>query len=453
MKQRRTRWYRSLTLRLLFIFWALLLVTAASGYLLAVWNKPKAELKPLEPEIYQILQPLLSDATTFLSLQPGRLIAGNYRVAAQLSVQGNEKLLMDEMLRVSHGSTLLRMLSQKSPQQIPLDERLLMGPFELDGNKILVTKPLGIEEQVDREQRERESTHARILTLLVGSGLLAVLLGIWLIRPIRRMTLAMREVAEGSATPELKRLPKRGDEIGELARALAQGAFDLATSRDAQRRLLSDVSHELRSPMARMQVALDLSDCSEDDPNWQQLRRDTERLSVIIERILSLSRLENGLVELNHESLDSGELVQQLIGDMCYQEPAVSERLVQEGSNWPVIDTDAELLRLVLENIVRNALHYTDGDVELSYDDYGDKCQIYIRDHGPGVDESTLDTLFVPFYRGDPARHHKAGVGLGLALSHRTAAVLGGELKASNHSEGGLEVVLDLPKSQPEQTE
>jgi len=142
--------------------------------------------------------------------------------------------------------------------------------------------------------------------------------------------------------------------------------------------------------------------------------------------------------------------VQQLIGDMCYQNPEVSGRLIQHDGDWPIIDTDSELLRLVLENIVRNALHYTDGNVELSYDDYGEGCRIRIRDHGPGVDESTLEKLFVPFYRGDPARHHKAGVGLGLALSHRAAAVLGGELKASNHSEGGLEVVLDLPKSQPE---
>ncbi|MDV6316669.1 HAMP domain-containing sensor histidine kinase [Idiomarina sp. HP20-50] len=453
MKNRRTRWYRSLALRLLFIFWALLSVTAASGYLLAVWNKPRAELKPLEPEIYQTLQPLLSDALTFQSLQPGRLIAGDYRVAAQLSVQGSEKLLMDEMLRVRHGSTLLRMLGQSTPQQIPLDERLLMGPFELDGNKILVTKPLGIEEQVDRERRERESTRARLLTLLVGSGLLAVLLGIWLIRPIRRMILAMREVAEGSANPELKRLPKRGDEIGELARALSQAAIDLATSRDAQRRLLSDVSHELRSPMARMQVALDLTETDENDPNWQQLRRDTERLSVIIERILSLSRLENGLVALNHESLDSGELVMQLINDMCYQNPEVRERLIRIESDWPVIDTDPELLRLVLENIVRNALHYTENNVELSCDEQGDGYRIRIRDYGSGVEEDTLEKLFVPFYRGDPARHHKAGVGLGLALSHRAAAVLGGQLKAQNHPEGGLEVVLDLPKSQPERVE
>lgn len=451
MKIRRTRWYRSLALRLLFIFWVLLLVTAGSGYLLAVWNKTRAEMKPLTPEIHQTLKPLLSDALTFHSLQPGRLIAGDYRVAAQLSVQGSEKLLMDEMLRVSYGSTLLRLLGQESPQQIPLDERLLMGPFELNGNKILVTKPLGIEEKADREQREWESTRARLLTLLIVSGLLAVLLGTWLIRPIRRMILAMREVAEGSATPKLKRLPKRRDEIGELARALSQAARDLASSRDAQRRLLSDVSHELRSPMARMQVALDLTETDEEDPNWQQLRRDTERLSVIIERILSLSRLENGLIGLNHELLDSSELVDQLINDMCYQHPEMSERLKRDGDNWPEIDTDPELVRLVLENIVRNALHYTEDAVVLSCKDNSERCQIRIRDHGPGVEEDTLDKLFVPFYRGDPARHHKAGVGLGLALSHRAAAVLGGELSAQNHPDGGLEVVLDLPKTQPQQ--
>lgn len=219
MKTRRTRWYRSLTLRLLLVFWALLSVTAASGYLLAIWNKPKAELSPLKPEIYQTLQPLLSDALTFQSLQPGRLIAGDYRVAAQLSNTGSEKLLMDELLRIKHGSTLLRMLGQEQPQQIPLDERLLMGPFELNGNKILVTRPLGPEEYVDKEQLEQESMQARALTVIIGSGVLAILLGIWLIRPIRRMILGMREVAKGSAKPDLKRLPKRGDEVGELARA------------------------------------------------------------------------------------------------------------------------------------------------------------------------------------------------------------------------------------------
>lgn len=448
MKTRRTRWYRSLTLRLLLVFWTLLSVTAASGYLLAIWNKPKAELSPLKTEIYQTLQPLLSDALTFRSLQPGRLIAGDYRVAAQLSNAGSEKLLMDELLRIKHGSTLLRVLGKDQPQQIPLDERLLMGPFELNGNKILVTRPLGPEEYVDKEKLEQESMQARALTLIVGSGVLAILLGIWLIRPIRRMILGMREVAKGSAKPDLKRLPKRGDEVGELARALSQTALDLAKSRDAQRRLLSDVSHELRSPMARMQVALDLSetDAHEDDLHWQQLRRDTERLSVIIERILSLSRLENGLMELNKESLDSGELVQQLINDMCYQTPEVEARLIQLDGAWPEVETDAELFRLVLENIVRNALHYTEDKVELSCDVGRESLGVIIRDHGPGVEEETLIKLFEPFYRGDPARHHKAGVGLGLALSQRAAVVLGGSLTAKNHAEGGLEVVLDLPK-------
>jgi signal transduction histidine kinase len=444
--RRKSRWYQSLTLRLLLLFWALLFVTASSGYFLAVWNRATPEPQPVAEPIKRTIAPLLQDPVTFLSLEPGRLIAGNYRVAARVSAAGQQKLMLDEYLGEQHRRTLLRFLNYEQTMQMPLADRLLIGPFELNGNKVLVTRPLQAAEWQDQAQAERELTQARTWAIVSGSFVIAILLGVWLIRPIRRLSSATREIAAGSAEPNLAKLPNRRDEIGDLARSLAQTARDLAVSRDAQRRLLSDVSHELRSPMARMQVALDLTDASEDDAHMQQLRRDTERLNLIIERILSLSKLENGLVSLNEETVDTGQLVARLIDDIQYADEALGQRLEQQHAQWPELQSDEELLRMIIENIVRNALHYTDGTVELGYSLSDNQHRISIRDHGPGVDDDLLAKLFEPFYRGDPSRKHKAGVGLGLALSQRAAVVLGGTLSASNHPDGGLEVVLTLPQ-------
>lgn len=445
-RKRPIRWYQSLTLRLLLLFWALLFLTASSGYLLAVWNKVTPEVKPIAEPIRRTLAPLLENELTYLSLQPGRLLTGDYRVAARVLAQGQQKLMMDEFLSQRYRQTMLRFLNYDEPMQMPLEDRLLIGPFEFKGNKLLITRPLKASEWTDREEAEQELMRARSWTLVGGSLAIAILLGIWLIRPIKRMIRATREVAQGSAEPDLGQLPRRKDEVGELARALAQTARDLAISRDAQRRLLSDVSHELRSPMARMQVALDLSeDEHQEDAHWQQLRRDSERLNQIIERILSLSKLENGLISLNTHTVDLRKLVQRLVDDTLYSHPEYKDRLVIREGDWRELESDDELIRLVLENIMRNALHYTDKAVEFGCEKHGKWLQLYVRDHGPGVDEETIEKLFEPFYRGDPSRKHQAGVGLGLALSQRSALVLGGQLRARNHPQGGLEVILDLP--------
>ena len=150
-------------------------------------------------------------------------------------------------------------------------------------------------------------------------------------------------------------------------------------------------------------------------------------------------------MNLNREDVHVGELVTQLVDDIHYTNAELGQRLQQHDGDWPVLQTDPELLRMILENLVRNALHYTEGPVELDYRSVGKQHRIAIRDHGQGVAPELLEKLFEPFYRGDPSRTHKSGVGLGLALSQRAAAVLGGELSAFNRDEGGLEVVLLLP--------
>lgn len=449
----RTRWYKSLSIRLLVLFWMLLFAVASSGYLLALWFSKPVLPEPLPEEVQSTLAPLLSDVETFRSLTPGRLLAGNYRVAASVGASGPERLQLDRLLASSHQRVLMQQLEATEPEQVPINDRMLIGPFTLDAYKILLTRPLTDDERVQQVITEQRAQEAQTTALFVGSLVIALILGIWLVRPLRILTLATRQIAKGSDAPlMLKQLPRRSDELGELARALHTTAHDLTVSRDAQRRLLSDVSHELRSPLARMQVALMLSQDDEgtDNPHLQQMHRDVERLSAIIERILSLSRLENGLVKLTPVELDTRELVEQLVADLRYVDQQLGDRVKvlpddSERGAWPVIGSDTELLRLVIENLVRNALQYTDNEVHLSCEQAHTSFAIRIRDFGDGVPEAQLKQLFEPFFRGDPARHHKAGVGLGMALSLRAATVLGGNVSARNHPDGGLEVTISLP--------
>jgi two-component system OmpR family sensor kinase len=449
----RTRWYKSLSIRLLVLFWMLFFAVASSGYLLALWFSKPILPEPLPIEVQSTLEPLLSDDATFRSLTPGRLLAGNYRVAASVGASGPERLQLDRLLASSHQRVLMQQLEASEPEQVPINDRMLIGPFSLNAYKVLLTRPLTDEERVQQVVSEQRAQEAQTTALFVGSMVIAIVLGIWLVRPLRILTMATRQIAKGSDAPlVLKQLPRRTDELGELARALHTTAHDLTVSRDAQRRLLSDVSHELRSPLARLQVALMLTqdDDAGDNPHLQQMHRDVERLSAIIERILSLSRLENGLVKLTPVELNTRELVEQLVADLRYVDIALGDRVKilpddGEHGDWPVIGSDSELLRLVIENLVRNALQYTDNEVHLSCELAGSSFHIRIRDFGDGVPEQQLKQLFEPFFRGDPARHHKAGVGLGMALSLRAATVLGGSVSARNHPDGGLEASISLP--------
>ena len=241
------RWYHSLTLRLLLLFWALLFAVASSGFLLAIWYAQPETAKPLSEDVRETLSPLLTDEITFSSLTPGRLLAGNYRVAAAVTPEeGPSRLQLEPNLANTHRRELMRQLDAEQPEQLRMPNGMLLGPFVLGEQRILLIRPLTDDERQQQIISQKQSDKAQTMTLLFGSLLIAVLLGFWLVLPLKRLIGATREIAAGADHLHLKRLPRRTDELGELARALETAAHDLKVSRDAQRRLLSDVSHELR---------------------------------------------------------------------------------------------------------------------------------------------------------------------------------------------------------------
>lgn len=455
-----TRWYQSLIIRLLALFWLLLLGAAVAVLSLAFYfTKPPAP-EALADDFQRTLPPVFMTAQSSGLLQPGRLLVGEYRVLARLDDADLEPSFAPA-LHPDFIHYITKLLEQPEAQQVAVGDKMLAGPFATDNALLIITRPLTAAEVEQITARGEQDWLPRVFWLSVGfSGFGAFVLGLWFVRPLRKLRNATREMASGVAEPNLGRLPKRGDEVGELARTLAVTALELATSRDAQRRLLSDVSHELRSPLARSQVALDLlgdeTATIRSTPHYRQIEKDIYRLGTIIDSILWLSRLENGLDEPVWEQVDVLALCEEIKADLSYAQDHWGQRLVLPENDIPQVKTDPVLLRLVLENLIRNAFQYGGEEgfvfvtLDIPHQAASSKKQpasliITVRDEGTGVDASKLEQLFEPFFRADPSRHHRAGVGLGLALCQRASRVLGGELQAENHIEGGLQVKLILP--------
>lgn len=450
MLQQQTRWYQSLTLRVLALFWALLLGATLAAFASAFYLTRPPQAEPVGSDFGRTLAPILEEATNYDLLQPGRLLVGEYRVVARKRNSDSE-LEMTEGLSQDVARAALSLIdSQSDALQIPIRGQFVAGPFFIEEARLVVSRPLSGAEVAELAERDEQDLLPNLLWMAVAmSGLGALILGVWFVRPLRRLRTATREIAAGKAEPNLGRLPKRRDELGELARTLGTTAIELATSRDAQRRLLSDVSHELRSPLARLQVALDLLETEElrSSAHWRMLEKDILRLSRIIDSILWLSRLENGISKLEREDVSPLEMIKELENDLVYENDIYTGRIIYSQEALPNLATDPILLRLILENLVRNGFQYgpDDGRVFIHTAVTKKFLCLHVRDEGPGVDESKVEELFVPFFRADPSRHHGAGVGLGLALCQRSSAVLGATLEARNHPDGGLEVILCLP--------
>ena len=294
-----------------------------------------------------------------------------------------------------------------------------------------------------------------LILAALASGLVCFLLARYLTAPLDRLRRATERYATGDlGTRVAPTLGTRRDEVAELARAFDHMAQRLQELMGSQRQLLSDVSHELRSPLARLQVALGLARQRTDGraaAEFDRIERETERLNELIGQLLSLARLESGVTVAAREPVDLAELLTNVAGDADFEARATHRR-VEIADVAPVtIQGDARLLQSALENIVRNAVRYTAEEtaVTLSLEPESgkpDTWRITIHDHGPGVPEAMLPRLFEPFVRvGDARDRASGGYGLGLAIAQRAVRLHGGEVSAHNEPAGGFSIVIRLP--------
>lgn len=294
-----------------------------------------------------------------------------------------------------------------------------------------------------------------VVVAAIVSGLVCLILARYLTAPLGRLRRATEVYAAGDLSERVApTLGSRKDEIADLARAFDRMAQRLQELMTSQRQLLSDVSHELRSPLARLQVALGLARQRADGraaSEFDRIERETEHLNDLIGQLLSLARLEAGVTQTEREPVDVAELLATVAADADFEARANHRRVEITKAVSAVIQGDTRLLHSALENIVRNAVRYTavGTAVTLSLDyenDRPDALVLRVHDHGPGVPVEMLPRMFEPFVRIDDARDRASGgYGLGLAIAQKAIHLHGGTISAQNGPDDGLSVIISLP--------
>jgi two-component system sensor histidine kinase CpxA len=287
------------------------------------------------------------------------------------------------------------------------------------------------------------------------SGLMCFLLARYLTAPIGHLRRATGTYAEGNLNYRVTpMMGKRRDEIVDLAHAFDDMAQRLNVLILSHKQLLRDVSHELRSPLARLQVALGLARrraSPEVEFELNRIEREAERLNDLIGQLLDLARLESGSQAPEMQPVDLQEVVETVVSDATLEARNRPCRVVLEENEPVVIKGNAALLHSAMENVVRNAIKYTAPETDITLSsrrdpDYPEQWMIEITDQGPGVPEEFLPRLFEPFVRVADARDRTSGgYGLGLSIAQRAIWVHAGKISATNKPNGGLATIINLP--------
>jgi two-component system sensor histidine kinase CpxA len=294
-----------------------------------------------------------------------------------------------------------------------------------------------------------------ILIAVLSSGLVCFILARYLTSPVMRLRAATQRLADGDLKARAGFPNSRShDEMSELLRDFDRMAERLENLVNAQSHLLNDISHELRSPLARLNVALELARQRSGVEAHSALERidlESNRLNQLIGRLLTIARLESG-TELRRSPVHLSEIVSEISKDAAFEAQYRNCVVDYVIADECIVLGDASLLHSAIENVVRNATRYTaegtDVQVRLGQEQgpNGPEAAVRVTDSGPGVPEEALKKLFRPFYRIDDARGRgTGGVGLGLAITERAVRLHGGSVRAVNRPQGGLMVEIRLP--------
>jgi signal transduction histidine kinase len=259
---------------------------------------------------------------------------------------------------------------------------------------------------------------------------------------------AFDAAAAGDLAPKFAHTAPRliGDELAELGHDFDRMSARLRALMDGQRRLLHDVSHELRSPLARLQAAIGLAHQQPErlQASLERIERESVRMDRLVGELLTLSRLEAATALPATEHVDLVEMVDQIADDARFEAGA---EVAVEAPEPVTVCGAPDLLWSAVENIVRNAVkHGAGGRVDVGVHPDGTLVHIEVRDQGPGIAPDHLGDVFEPFFRSNPAHNNVDGHGLGLAIAKRVVETHGGRISAANRAEGGLRVTITLPR-------
>ena len=343
---------------------------------------------------------------------------------------------------------LAQLLSADSIVLRPVPEVLLVGQ-KVVGSDRLPRQMIAI-----RGPRPQHAKLELLLGVQIALSLLAIGgVGWWVARSIARPVAALQQAAQRMAAGDLSarvggNYPQARDELGLLAREFDHMAGRIEALVAHERGVLQDVSHELRSPLARLQLILELArqeSASGSAHHFQRAEHEIARLDLLIGELLTLSRMEADLPGMTRDAVDLAALAADCIAEAELEAAAHGVRLRLDAATPLETSGNAQLLARALDNLLSNSIKFSaGGEVLVRLAQNGDRAELSVRDQGPGVPEADLPKLFRAFFRGSNAARAE-GHGLGLAIVERVARAHGGQASAANAAGGGLCVTLSLP--------
>ena len=330
------------------------------------------------------------------------------------------------------------------------DDPLLLTPLFTDRDGTVYTLMVGQSSPLG----PLLSSDVRLVVLafaLFISGLVCWSLARYVSKPLERLQSSARSLAAGNLEARVgEEFSSRRDELGVLARDFDSMAEHVRTLIASREDLLRAMSHELRSPLARLRVACGLARRPQADiiKQLDRIELEAERLDTLIGQMLQLSQLRSAKPTLPLEPIDLTSLLSEVVEDARLEASAVDKNVDWTAGESLWLNGNHDLMRSAIENVLRNAVRFTKpgSAVKVSLHREHREALIFIEDHGPGVPEAELGRIFEPFYRVAESRDRDSGgTGLGLAITSRVVGLYGGEVRAQNAASGGLRVEIRLP--------
>ena len=285
------------------------------------------------------------------------------------------------------------------------------------------------------------------LLVIAATGILCWGAAVWLVSPIRNLTATVERFGHGDLSARWH--TRRRDEIGYLARAFNETAERLQRLLTSERRLLADISHELRSPLTRLKFAVRLARSSPDQGHaLDRIERDVDRITYMVSELVEITRAEGDPEARKFAIVDLEEVIKDIVSEERLDAELRECRLQVNGHLERPLWGDPKLLRRAVANVLRNAIRYSPSHsaVELTLAETADTSIVEIRDHGPGVPQELLSQIFKPFFRAEESRDAQSGgLGLGLSIAMRAVQVHQGTITAEN-AKPGLKVQIGLPR-------
>ena len=441
---------RAIMGRLFLWFWATFIVTS----LLAIWGSrlffedlQVVQIKPREVEdLNQAIERMQRERFQNVPLHEaldrnsrgirGRLVAVDIRDNRLVSGGGPP-------LRDNDKEDLLRLVNQTSPIAVKRGAFKILGPvfFERDNSRFALFAV-----KLDMPEKQTPPVLLFLAIALITTTLLSWLFAKTLTNPILHIQGSAKRLASGDWQTRVGKAAKRQDELGQLARDFNKMAEQLESMWGAQKRLLADVSHELRSPLARLQMALGLAHQQNVDPaTLSRVEREADRMEALVSQLLTLSRAEAGEANMQKHALSL--VLNDVLTDANFEVANKNKQLKIDDIPKKTVVIDSMMFCRAVENVLRNAIRHSKLVTHIAFSEDAQYWCIHITDDGDGLTIEECERIFSPFYRATLARERESGgVGLGLSIAKAAVELHHGRIIAEPAERGGLRVTMSFPK-------